>query len=191
MASEVLDKIEVVSESNKVAVDLMSSAIDLESTGTLDLPVSKKVIHLSGSTAECKAKDVETDGTTAPIDVKEPTIDQYMENNQNSTFNGSDDIMNLDITSANALIEGEEMNAKALESNVEMTVVNESAPVVKRVTESLPDNVVRIEGILYEIIKFLIAMNSALMMMMIENPITTKKSKQKKKTNMKIKLNYQ
>lgn len=116
---------------------------DEQSQHAIDLSTTSLIIHDPKSNEESNA--VATVNHT-----NESSIGQYIAKNPNLTFKGSGDIMNMDIIFENVSIEedvtigGTEMTT---ESNVKSTV-----PLVTTMTESQSDNLVKIDGVQYEII---------------------------------------
>lgn len=137
-------------------IETVSSPIAIETNGTyetdeqsqhaMDLSTTASlIIHGANSNHE-------PDTVSVPTDANESTIGQYIAKNPNLTPSG--DIMNMDIIFENVSIEEDETigTIASDQSNVEATDVDASVPIVATINESQPENVVKIDGIQYEII---------------------------------------
>lgn len=136
-------------------IETVSNAIAIETNGTYETDEqSQHAIDLSTTTSliiHGANSNHETDIVSTPTD--ESTIGRYIAKNPNLTPSG--DIMNMDIIFENVSIEEDETIGTTMasdRSNVETTVIDASAPIVSTISESQSENVVKIDGIQYEII---------------------------------------
>lgn len=135
----------IETESNPIAIETNGTyETDEQSQHAMDLSTTTSLI-IHGTNGN---HDTET--VSAPTDANESTIGQYIAKNPNLTPSG--DIMNMDIIFENVSIEEDETIGTTMsdQSNIETTVVD--APIVTAISESQPDNMVKIDGIQYEII---------------------------------------
>lgn len=120
--------------------------VDEQSQHAMDLSTTSLVVHGAKSNHEI-------DNVPVQDHAGESTIGQYIAKNPNLTFKGSGDIMNMDIIFENVSIEEDVTIGTATTNDTKDDVsVAESSPIVTTITESQPDNLVKIDGVQYEII---------------------------------------